>query len=491
VSTQEQSDQQTIETQVGFAERWADLYRVRFLQVYRDEGISGTVPMGERPAGARLLADLRAGSVDAIHVYRVDRLARRIWILLETVREVEAHGGKLVSLTESFDTGTPVGRLLLTLLGAFAEYERESIAERTREGHRRLSREGCWVGGPRPPYGYRVEDRRLVPSETPIPGVSPPLSEAGVVQLAFHLLTERRLPCGRAAAYLNSLGLPPAKGGPWSPQSVRHLITNSTYRGLRIYGKRTVHAAPTITQPVPPLVTEAQWQEAQAALLRNRSGSRPSTAREYLLRGLLVCGVCGRRYLGVTPTPPRWAVYSCARRANETGSRRCSGANLPLAWAEAEVWERVRRFLEDPDAEGLAAAETADPAERIQLEAEARGLEGLLREKDAERARVVSVHRRGRIDDAGLDRHLDEIEAEEVTLRSRRREVEGRLEAAAPPADLAERRRALAETVREKAEAAAEDFGLRQEVLRELVRESLVEAVPGERLPGLVLRWRV
>jgi DNA invertase Pin-like site-specific DNA recombinase len=165
ISSDEQAQAGTIQNQVEFARRYCDLHQLPIAEIYADEGVSGTVPLAERPEGARLLADAKAGKFGAALVYRIDRLARSTRVLLDAHDALKASGVALRSMTEPFDTSSPLGEFIMTLLGSLAALERATILERMSLGKHRAAREGRWLGGA-PPFGYRVEgpehDRRLV-----------------------------------------------------------------------------------------------------------------------------------------------------------------------------------------------------------------------------------------------------------------------------------------------------------------------------------------
>lgn len=114
---------------------------------YVDEGVSGS--QSSRPALDRMMADVRAGTVDVLVVQRFDRMGRSVAHLLSVLDELRAVGVEFVSLNESIDTSTPVGRMVFTLIGAVAEFEREIILERVRAGLRRAQAEGKHCGRPR------------------------------------------------------------------------------------------------------------------------------------------------------------------------------------------------------------------------------------------------------------------------------------------------------------------------------------------------------
>ena len=126
---------------------------------YDDGGFSGAT-MG-RPALQRLLADITAGRVDIVVVYKIDRLTRSLADFAKIVEILDTRGASFVSVTQQFNTTTSMGRLTLNVLLSFAQFEREVIGERIRDKIAASKRKGMWMGGV-PPLGYRAQDRKLV-----------------------------------------------------------------------------------------------------------------------------------------------------------------------------------------------------------------------------------------------------------------------------------------------------------------------------------------
>ncbi|MHB8157730.1 MAG: recombinase family protein, partial [Desulfocucumaceae bacterium] len=165
VSTEEQADRGNISNQVDFAGKYFELNgpaeKIEGFENYLDEGVPGTIPLDKRPEGSRLMTDARAGKISAVYFYRLDRLARSTQIVLNTYNELESLNIIIKSMTEAFDTGTPVGKFFMTLLASIAALERDTILERTQIGKERKTRDGFWTSGP-PPFGYRIgPDKKL------------------------------------------------------------------------------------------------------------------------------------------------------------------------------------------------------------------------------------------------------------------------------------------------------------------------------------------
>src|SRR5919107_1875179 len=142
VSSEEQRERETIEIQNEFLSQYCRLYGLDVAGIYKDDGVSGTIPLEERPEGRRLLEDAKAGRFDTVLVYKLDRLGRSLLVIVDAHDRLQAAGVSLRSATEPIDTSNPSGRLVFQLLASFAEYEREIIGERTRAGLHRAFRNG-------------------------------------------------------------------------------------------------------------------------------------------------------------------------------------------------------------------------------------------------------------------------------------------------------------------------------------------------------------
>jgi site-specific DNA recombinase len=129
---------------------------------YNDGGFTGSNM--ERPALQNLLADIEAGEIDCVIVYKVDRLSRSLLDFTKIVEKFDQHGVSFVSVTQQFNTSTSMGRLVLNVLLSFAQFEREMISERIRDKVAASRRRGKWSGG-MPLLGYTVENTKLIVDE--------------------------------------------------------------------------------------------------------------------------------------------------------------------------------------------------------------------------------------------------------------------------------------------------------------------------------------
>jgi len=170
----------------------------------------------ERPGLVRALAEARSKRFDLLLVYRVDRLSRSVRGLAQILEDLDNAAVVFRSATEPFDTGSPAGRMMVQMLGVFAEFERATIIDRVVAGMERKAARGGWNGGERP-FGYVVD------AQTGSLAVAP--AEASLVPVIFDLYSKKRLGSRAIAAWLNQRGYRTKNGKPWSFMSVLTVLS--------------------------------------------------------------------------------------------------------------------------------------------------------------------------------------------------------------------------------------------------------------------------
>lgn len=422
VSSEDQAERETVRAQIDFLERFTALQELPVAGFYVDDGISGAIPLEDRPEGRRLLVDAEAGRFGTVLVYRLDRLGRSLSALLAAHDRLDACGVAIRSGTEPFDTASPIGKFLFSLLGSMAELERSTIAERMARGRDRVAGRGKYTGGPIP-LGYDLDaDGCLVPSERPMPVLG--LTEAEYVRDLFRRVAERSTTLAGEAERLTRLGVPRVVryGGPrgrqlayrdWKHAAITRVIHNTAYVGS--YRVRSKYG--TVERPCVPLVDDETWQRAQEATTANRTLSSKNAKRAYLLRGLVRCGTCGRAFVG-TPGPHKRGQYRCAGQTGGRNGERCPAGSVEMADLDAIVWARVAAIVGDP-APYLAAVERrlVDRATAEAVPDRSAPLAAEIAAKAAERERVLGLHRRGSISAEEAERELDAIRRETDGLR--------------------------------------------------------------------------
>ncbi|CAN5133202.1 recombinase family protein [soil metagenome] len=429
VSSDEQRERQSIKTQREFFEQYCKLYNLEVVEVYEDDGVSGTIPLYERPEGRRLLEDAQAKKFETLLVYRLDRLGRSLLVIVDGHdRLLEGAGVALKSATEPIDTSNPSGRLIFQMLASFAEYERETIGERTRAGLHRAFRDGKHTG--RIPYGYK-----LSPDESSLEVVE---AEASIVRKIIAGVAEGST-LYREAKRLNEQAVPSPgwrfrsgerkHGGSWSPTTVAAIIRQPAYSGtheVKINGGESL-----ISREVPATVERSLQERARATLAENKRYPNRKNDRKYLLRGLLICEVCGYTYTGRTSTArisggtKKYSYYGCASNRAERGTE-ANASRVPphraphvsAPWVENLVWQDIKQFLENPGEtlervrEQLAVVDATG-----ELEARHGDLTKRLAAKQAEKDRYIRLYAQDHISEEELETYLLDLKNQIGNLR--------------------------------------------------------------------------
>ncbi|WP_422393093.1 hypothetical protein MTBGP_11130 [Moorella thermoacetica] len=500
VSSEDQAERGTIENQIEFATKYCDLHQLDIAGWYKDDGVTGTLPMEKRPAGRQLLKDAKAGKFDLLLIYRLDRLGRSARVILNAVYELEQYGVKIRSMTEPFDTGDPNGRFLLTILAGVADLERETILERMWYGANRAARAGKWLGGI-VPYGYRVnEEGYLEINEDPLPGMD--MNEADVVRLIYRLIAEQGYSTIKVADYLNALGVPPSytkdgrqikKGkrkvntaGIWRPGRIRNMVVNTTYMGLHQYGKRTKKNRDLIMREVPAIVSREVWEKAQQVLRENQLEATRNAKRQYLLRGLIKCGICGLSYQGIAYPSTQTKLkgyYVCNGKIAYHGplQGKCPSKNVPQEWIENLVWQTCVDFINHPGEamKELAATMEERKSQKAALEAEKEFFLKAAKEKDNEKDSILDLYRKKIIGSLDVEKQLQKIAQEKAELEQRVRDLERQIEAEDGLAHQFRTAEELLADLRAKLQGDP-SFEVRREIVKALVREIIIDTKPGD-----------
>lgn len=285
------------------------------IRIYEDAGFSGKSM--DRPALQQLLAAIGSG-VTAVVVWKLDRLSRSLRDTLAMIEDIFAPAGvTLVSVTESIDTSTPSGRMMLNLLASFAQLEREQDSDRVVMAHKHLARDCKYLGG-HIPLGYMVDENKYYQLH---PQLAP------VVRQVFDMYLARE---GYAPmlSLLNSPDVLPFTGKrkEFSKQDLYFMLQNEIYAGtyVRRIGadkRHKVTSPETIRVPggVPAIITEDEWRRACEIRQYNSSAAAAYRALDvYPLSGKVRCSVCGSnmtvRHGGKTRSGEVERYYICPRR---------------------------------------------------------------------------------------------------------------------------------------------------------------------------------
>lgn len=486
VSSDEQREQQTIRTQLDYARGRAKLEGWT-LHEYVDDGVSGKkLPLAKRRAGAELLEAARRGEIAKVVTYRLDRLGRRARFIYEALEDLNAAGVAYASLTEPFDTGTPAGKLFLGMLAVTAEFESDSIAQRTSDGRDRVARlDGRWIGGPTP-YGFLVNERKeLVIKE----------DEARVVRMIFDLCIGNAMGAGRITRTLNDEGIPYASTGPraarshkqkvaaqWHSVAVADILRNPLYAGRAMYYARSKLGRQLVHRAMPAIVSPSTFAHARHVVESRHVWSRAHAKYDYLLRGLLVCARDGRSLIG-----RKWYGRGDGRGKNTRPiyyCQHCPAGERPVIPEDVvleTLWTDVLELLSHPDETLRAMARSeadagsaGDRAERDALE-----ISREIQELEDQEGKLVRDHLRSKVTPSVFEKTLRNIQNERARAQHRLEEAREARAAAARAATESEEVRALLRSLRGVAEHDGADVRRRAEIVRTVTKGIVVHRAGG------------
>lgn len=313
---------------------------------YNDGGFSGGNV--ERPGLKRLIADIEAGKIDCVVVYKVDRLSRSLMDFARMMETFEQYDISFVSVTQQFNTTHSMGRLTLNILLSFAQFEREIIGERIRDKIAAQRRKGKWAGGT-PVLGYDV-DRS---------GGSPKLIVNQTEAIQVRQIYELYLELGSLLPVVNelkALELPnktwhtrrgkPKGGKPFDKCSLHALLTNPIYVG------KVKHKADVFDGEHEPIIDSDLFDDVQTQLKANgrMPGGQVRNKHNALVRGLLFCKHCNSAMVHTftNKRTRRYRYYRCAQLIKQ-GRTSCPTPSLPATEIERAVIDEIRMIAQDQD----------------------------------------------------------------------------------------------------------------------------------------------
>lgn len=308
VSTDAQAgeDRFSIPEQLSRCRAYCEAHDINVIDEYVDPGFSGASL--DRPALKSMLSDIEAGKVDAVVVYKLDRLSRSQKDTLHVIEDVLMTSDcAFVSLSESLDTSTAWGRAQIGLLSCFAQLERENIKERTRIGKVGRAKSGKYHGGS-PPIGYRFVDGKLVINEDEAPYVREVFARTGAGESVTHILADLKARGVRIRGKEPSL--------PWISRLPFH----------QVFAGRVTFEGETYEGMHEPLIDPEEFDRIQKVAEARKAKFSPSMyAGKHVLSGLIICGRCGGKFLYYDPpelkVPPRWRCQVRSRNVKNCQNR--------------------------------------------------------------------------------------------------------------------------------------------------------------------------
>ncbi len=419
--------------------------------IYMDDGVSGTTNPDERPAFSKLKEDVLHAPdgvkpFDIVAVYKIDRFARKLSVLLDIIEFFETNEIKFISANESIDTSTPFGRAVLGIIGVIAELEIQTIKMRTQDGRMQAIKRGVPMGT-FTTYGYtKGEDKlRKVFEE-----------EAQTVREIFNLFVNQKRtpdqiaqelrmreilsPEASASAHGKKNGTLRKKSSIhfWRPDSVLNILKDEIYIGKIYYnkGKRgepNPKEAWQLSEARAPIIIDlATFENAQRLLETTRHERKQTlTGHTYLLSGLLRCEACYEASKGTAMV--HWVgerkeigkgsgkftyAYKCGRKNDRKYEETCNTLPLPASEIERYILEFCKKIIKNPKATYNHQLQLQSSKQtQIHLTKKLNELTGLLNGIPAQRERLREMREDGKISREALDARFTEIASKEKRLQ--------------------------------------------------------------------------
>ena len=373
-------------------------------KVYVDGGFSGAST--DRPALQDLIRDVEKGKIDKVLVYKLDRLSRSQKDTLHLIEDVFLkHGCDFISMTENFDTSTPLGRAMIGTLSVFAQLEREQIKERMMMGKDARTKEGKWHGGRYTPLGYGYENGELVPLDY----------YADQVRELFELYASGTYATAIIKLF-NSKGYLTQQGKEWTCDQIRRTLRHKVYIGYIYDGHGKWYKGTH-----EPIVSEETFEKANEKFRQRRDnrvekGIVSTPKQTTYLGGFLRCAHCGALYGKNLSNHGkyRYSYYSCYSRLKKNPlmvkDPHCMNKHWKMADLEGVIFAEIEKLtLEDV----RKIREKRTEKEKIDTTLP---IKKRIKDIDGQISRFLDLYGKGTIDFELLDERIRQLEAEKTKL---------------------------------------------------------------------------
>lgn len=375
VSSERQVQGYSLEGQKRYLKEWAEFEGMTVSEIYVEPGKSGKSITG-REVFQKMLNDISTGQVevDYVVVFKLSRFGRNAKDILNSLTYIKRYGVNLICKEDGLDSSTSMGKMMITILGAVAEMERENILAQTMLGREEKAKQGGWNGG-FAPYGYELIDGKLHIKE----------DEAPIVELIFDKFVNGGMGYSTIAGYLNRQGIPkpPSRNShgrkfvDWSVHHIKRMLDNPVYTGRIAFGRtkmeridgteneyRRVKSDDYILSDEvvhEPIISDELFEAARRKRQEATTTGNPKIGRgtKHLLSGILKCPMCGSsmyadivKWTNKDGQVMRKIKYQCGHYAKSKFGQ-CQKNTIPAEWVEAEVIEytkllvRNKQFTED------------------------------------------------------------------------------------------------------------------------------------------------
>lgn len=394
-------DERSIEGQLEDCTRYAEANGLKVVGEYIDRAKSGT-EAEHRDEFQRMIKDSEKNIFQIVLVYKLDRFARNRFDSATYKAKLKKHGVRVVSATEAISE-EPEGVILESMLEGLAEYYSKNLAQNVTRGMRVAREHGNFTGGTIP-YGYRVQDHKLVPDEI----------ESLVVKKVFAWYSEG-VTMVEIIRRVNAAGYKPRKNREFSINSFYRMLRNRRY-----LGEYSLHG---IEYPdiYPPLIDETTFNEVQKRIKINKTYKKPSTDETcYRLQGKVFCGMCGAPMVGECGRGKTGTVYHYYTCADRKRKHSCKKKNEKKDFLEWYVAEQTVEYILTPERIDYIAEKLRERYEKEFSNRELENLEKIKRQIESDIEKCVDAL----IENTGNERIIPRLQERFDKLSAQKDDVE-------------------------------------------------------------------
>ena len=411
VSTSMQTDGYSLDAQKARMKAYADFNDYEIVGEYEDAGKSGKSIEG-REGFNRMMEDIKSGKdgISYVLVFKLSRFGRNAADVLSTLQVMQDFGVNLVCVEDGIDSSKDAGKLMISVLSAVAEIERENIRVQTMEGRIQKAREGKWNGG-FAPYGYQLENGQLLINE----------EEAEAIRVIFDQYVHTDMGSNALARYLANHGIEKiqrqnGKNPLFDAALIRRILKNPVYCGKIAYGRRRtekVHGTRNDYHLVEQddyllvdgqhegIVTEALWQAAQVKMLAQAEKyehvNRGKDAKVHLLSGIVKCPICGAGMYGNKSVKHKadgsrykdFFYYGCKHRTMTRGHKCDFKKQINEELLDSAVAEVIVKLVSNPRFAAMMQEKISMKVDTSAIEQEIAAQEKQLRQSYSVKARLM------------------------------------------------------------------------------------------------------
>lgn len=437
VSTSMQVDGYSLDAQKDKLRKYAEFQELEVAGEYSDEGKSGKNIEG-RPEFLKMLHDIEEekDGVSFVLVFKLSRFGRNAADVLTSLQRMQDYGVNLICVEDGIDSSKDSGKLMISVLSAVAEIERENILVQTMEGRRQKAREGRWNGG-FAPYGYKLENGELLIEE----------DEAEIIRLIYHKFIHTTMGVGKIAAWLNSHGYKKKKRqnntlDDFSASFVKGVLDNPVYCGKLAYGRRhnekvqgTRNQYHIVKQKEymlhdgihEAIISETDWELAKEK--REITGVKQekthSLEHEHILSGIVCCPLCGAGMYGNVNRKRNknngeyyrdYFYYQCKHRKNVDGHR----CDYKKQWGQDvindAVAEVIQKLVQNPKFSEAIRAKIGSRIDTDELEKELDAFRKKLRQLNGTKDRLGQQIDHLDFDDPHYERKYQDLQERQDSI---------------------------------------------------------------------------